>query len=112
MRWAGPEPLPQPIGQAWCETSCRYRAVFYTVIDSQAPDLGAAQGMRLFQYPLEHRCEVAGRGIDDLQDLGSCGLLLQSLARLGQEPRILRGDDRLRREIFQERDFLISKRTN
>ena len=61
MLWAGPEPLPEPTGQAWCETSCRYRAVFLTVIDSQAPDLCAAQGMRLFQYRVEYRREIARR---------------------------------------------------
>src|SRR5262249_12696310 len=61
MRWAGQEALPQPIGKACFETSCRYRAVFLTVIDGQAPNLRAAQGMRLFQYRVEHRRKIAGR---------------------------------------------------
>ena len=55
--------------------------------------------------PLDHRVEnwseVAGRGVDDLQHLGGRGLLLQCLARLGQEPRILHRDDRLRRKVLQ-----------
>jgi hypothetical protein len=57
--------------------------------------------VRLFEDRVENRSEVAGRGIDDLQYLGSRRLLLQRFARLGQEPRILHCDDRLRREILQ-----------
>src|SRR5215470_932456 len=44
---------------------------------------------RLFEHGIEHRGEVAGRGVDDLQHLGGCGLLCQGLARLGQQPRVL-----------------------
>jgi hypothetical protein len=35
----------------------------------------------LFQDRIEHGDEVAGRGIDDLQYLGGCGLLLQRLRK-------------------------------
>jgi hypothetical protein len=56
--------------------------------------------------------EIAGRGIDDLQHLGGRSLLLQSLARLGQESRVLHRDDRLRREILQQRDLLVGERSN
>src|SRR5262249_27206295 len=41
------------------------------------------QMQSLFQHRVEHRREVTGRGIYDLQYLGGRGLLLQSLARLG-----------------------------
>ena len=51
----------------------------------------------------------AGRRVDDLQYLGGRGLLLQSLARLGQEPRILHRGDRLRREVFEQRNLLVSR---
>ena len=74
------------------------------------PNAASHKRMRLFQDRVEHRREVAGRGIDDLQHLGRRGLLLQSLARLGQEPRVLHRDDRLRREILQQRDLLLGKR--
>ena len=66
--------------------------------------------MRLFQHRVEHRREVAGRGVDDLQHLGGRGLLLQRLARLGDQPRVLHRDDRLRREILQQRDLLVGER--
>jgi hypothetical protein len=66
--------------------------------------------VRLFEHRLEDRGEVAGRGIDDLQHLGNGSLLLQGFARLGQEPRILHCDDRLRREIFSQSDLFIAER--
>ena len=59
-----------------------------------------AQPRRSLDHCLEHRREIAGRGIDDAQHLGRRGLLLQRLARLGDEPRVLDRDDRLRREIL------------
>src|SRR5205085_4599401 len=40
---------------------------------------------------------------------GRRGLLLQSLARLGDEPRVLHRDDGLRREVFQQRELLLRK---
>ncbi len=64
---------------------------------------------RLIQHRVEHRREVAGRAVDDLQYLGGRGLLLQGLARLGDQPRILHRDDRLRGEILQQRDLLCPK---
>src|SRR6516165_6988432 len=62
------------------------------------------------EHRVEDRGEVAGRGIDDLQYLGSRGLLLQGFARLGQEPRIFHRNDGLRREILQQRDFFRRER--
>src|SRR5215813_7188968 len=40
----------------------------------------SAKLMRLFQYRVEDWSEVAGRGVDDLQDLGGGGLPLQGFA--------------------------------
>jgi len=60
-----------------------------------------AKAGRLFQHRIEDRREVAGRGIDDLQYLGGRGLLLQGLARLGHEPRVLHRNDGLRRDVLQ-----------
>ena len=51
-----------------------------------------------------------GEQFIDLQYLGGRGLLLQGLARLGQEPRVLHRDHRLRREVLQQRDLLFGKR--
>ena len=77
---------------------------------NRLPIGGPAEAVRLLQYRVEHRREVAGRGVDDLQHLGGRGLLLQRLARLGHQPRVLHRDDRLRREILQQRDLLVGER--
>ena len=42
--------------------------------------------------------------------LGGRGLLLQGLARLVNQPRVLHRDDRLRREVLQQRDLLVGER--
>ena len=84
----------------------------FAVVRSQGAVVGIAERMRLIENRVEHRREVAGRGIDDLQDLGGRGLLLQCLARLGQKPRVLHRDDRLRGEILQQRDLLVGKRAH
>src|SRR5690242_17214685 len=70
---------------------------------------GVAQADGLFEHRVKHRCEIARRGVDDLQYLRSRGLLLQSLARLGDEPRILDSNDRLGREILQQGGLLVGE---
>ena len=82
----------------------------FAVIGAACAERGLAQPRRLFEHRVEHRREVAGRGIDDPQHLGGRGLLLQRLARLGDQPRVLHRDDRLRREVLQQRDLLVGER--
>jgi hypothetical protein len=86
---------------------CRRCAEDLACAQHQRPMGDAAKVMRLFQYCVEHRGEVAGRGVDDLQYFGGCRLLLQCLARLGQEPRVLHRNDRLRRETPQQRYLIV-----
>ena len=108
----------------WCRTGpheplCKFlgytmggdRVKTLAVAENQTPS-APRKRVRLFEHRVEHRYEVAGRGIDDLQDLGGGGLLLQGFARLGDEPRILHRDDRLRREILQQRDLLVGERAD
>src|SRR5258708_34970335 len=66
-----------------------------------------AQSRCLLQHRVEHRSEVAGRAVDDLQYLGGRGLLIQGLAGLGDQPRVLHRDHRLRGEVLQQRDLLF-----
>src|SRR5215469_10246120 len=87
----------------------RSKARLVPVANHQHACCSAAKGVRLLQYCIEHRGEVARRGIDDLQYLGGRGLLLQRFARLGQQPRVFHRNDRLRREILYERDFLFGE---
>src|SRR5262245_11894353 len=48
----------------------------------QAAEIEPRKSRRFFQHRVEDGGEVAGRGIDDLQHLGSRGLLLQGLAEV------------------------------
>ena len=74
----------------------------FAIKGGQRPVLSPAKSVRFLQNGVEHWGEIAKRGIDDLQYLSGRGLLLQRLARLGQEPRILHRDDRLRGKILQQ----------
>jgi hypothetical protein len=62
--------------------------------------------VRLVEDCLEHRREIARRGVDDAEHLGGGRLLLQGLAGLGDEPRVFHRDHRLRGKILQEGDLL------
>ena len=56
---------------------------------------GFTQPHRLFQHRIEHRRQIAGRGVDDLQHLGGRGLLIQRLPLFGQQTSILDRDHSL-----------------
>src|SRR6516225_6689582 len=71
------------------------------VIEFESSMIDAAKTHRFFEHCVEHRREIAGRRIDDLQYFGGRGLLLQCLARLGDESRVLNCDDCLLREVFE-----------
>src|SRR5262249_52516036 len=47
---------------------------------------------------------------DDLQDFGSCGLLLQRLAQFVEQARVLDGDDGLGGKIFNQLNLLVGER--
>src|SRR5207248_11471866 len=85
-------PLPQNIGEFVRNGIRRDGMQVLAVVELQAPMSGAAKGVCLFQHRVENRREIAGRGIDDLQYLGRRSLLVQRLARLGYEPRVLHRD--------------------
>ena len=55
------------------------------VVGPKTAERRLAKPHRLFEHRVEHRREVAGRGIDDLQNLGGRGLLLQRLVALRSE---------------------------
>ena len=69
-----------------------------------------AQPHRLLQHRIEHRRQITGRGVDHLQHLGGRCLLLQRLALLGDQPRILDRDHRLIGEGADEFDLPVGKR--
>ena len=59
------------------------RAETFAIVGTRTPEAGLAQPHRLFQHRVEHRGEIAGRGIDDPQHLGGRGLLVERLRQFG-----------------------------
>jgi hypothetical protein len=74
--------LPPPLDKARVAAH-RSGSEILAVIGVQMATCGLAQPQRLFQHRIEHRLQVAGRGIDDLQHLGGGSLLFQCLVKLG-----------------------------
>src|SRR5262249_41649933 len=64
---------------------------------------------RFFEHCLEHGRKDARRRIDGLQHLRRCCLLLQRIAQLVEQPRVLDRDDGLAGEAFDEFDLLLSE---
>jgi hypothetical protein len=77
------------------------------VIRPEQAEGGPAQRQRLVEHRVEYRRELARRGIDHLQHFGGCRLLLQGLARLGNEPSVFDRDHCLRGEVLQQRDLFV-----
>src|SRR5215469_7273312 len=107
-----PDALSQPAGERLRYAMTRDRAEVLAVVKKQASEFGPAEGMRLIQDRVKHRRQIARRRIDDLQDLSGRGLLLQCFTRLGQEPRVLHRNYRLRSKVLQQHDLFVCKRTD
>ena len=71
---------------------------------------GFAQPHRLFQHRVEHRRQIAGRSVDNLQHLGGRGLLLQRLLLFGDQPRVFDRDHRLIGEGADKLDLPVGER--
>src|SRR6516164_6232910 len=87
----GPTGDWQSLSQSVCEllglTADGDSTKFLAIDDYQATRCGFAERMRLVQHRIKDGLKVSGRGIDNLEDLGGGGLLLQRLARLRDEAR-------------------------
>src|SRR5262245_201113 len=64
---------------------------------------------RRFDQRFEYRLQVKGRAADDLEHIGSGGLLLQRLAQLVEQARVLDGDDGLGSEALDQLDLLVGE---
>src|SRR5438552_15609986 len=76
---AGAKALCYHFGESVRHVVLSSRAQRFTIKKQEAAKVRTTQAVRLFQYRVEDRREVARRGVDDLQDLGSCSLLFQRL---------------------------------
>ncbi|MFZ1152920.1 MAG: hypothetical protein WAR76_24835 [Xanthobacteraceae bacterium] len=59
---------------------------------------------------IEHRLKIEGRAANDLEHVGSGGLLLERLPQFVEQPRVLDGDDGLSGEVCNQRDLLVGER--
>src|SRR6516225_3398703 len=108
--WAWHVALAQPFLERLRQTVHGNSLESIAVIKLQTTVAHSTEAVRLFQYRLEYRRELARRGIDNFQYFGGRGLLLQCFALLGQEPRVLDGDDSLVGKALEEVDLLEGER--
>ena len=71
-------------GEGRGHASCGDRSDLAAVAGRQKPELRLAEAHRPFEYRIEYRREIAGRGVDDLQDLLGRSLLLQKLVAVDE----------------------------
>src|SRR5204863_32978 len=84
--WAS---LPNVLRRFWIAAKHRNGMKQFTVEGAKRPECSIAKFHRLLDNRIEYRRKVARRRVDDPQHLGGRGLLLQRLARLGDQPRVL-----------------------
>src|SRR5204863_327792 len=96
-----PKRVRYGVSRHWVET--------LAIVGPQAGKSDPTKPHCLVEHRIEHGREVAGRGIDYAQDLGRGGLLLQGLAGLSNQSRVLHRDDSLRREVLQKRKLFLCK---
>src|SRR5262249_26896884 len=89
---------------------CRGTSEAVAITSAELAESRSTQMHGLFEYRVEHRRQVAGRGIDDLQHLRRRGLLLQGFARLGQQSRILHCNHSLVGKGANQLDLTIGER--
>jgi hypothetical protein len=70
----------------------------------------AGQCRRRLGDRVEGRLDIGRRAGNDPQYLGCRGLALQCLACLGDQPRVLHRDDRLRGKVLQQCDLFVGER--
>src|SRR5262245_29636863 len=71
----------------------------------------AKLGGGLYQR-VQHGLEIESRTTDDLEHVGSCGLLLQGFAQCMEQPRVLDGDDGLVSEACHQFHLSIGEGTH
>src|SRR5499433_1907392 len=76
---------------------------------SNTPHIGLAQFCRRLDQGIEHSLQIEGRAADDLEHVGGGGLLLQRLAQLVEQSRVLDGDHRLGGKVRHQLDLLLGK---
>src|SRR6516165_11524429 len=87
----------------------RDRAKVIALTEIQGTESGFAELCRIRQHGLKDRPQLAEGRADNAQHLRCCGLLLQRLPKLVEQPRVLDGDDGLIGEGLEQRDLSLSE---
>ena len=88
---------------------CGDRAKPVSFIEKEIAEFGLTELSRVRQDCRKHRFQLARRTADDLEHVGGGGLLLQRLALLVEQTRVLDGDDGLVGEVLNQRNLLLSE---
>ena len=90
-----------------CTAVCGDSLIFRSLLAMHCRNIGIAKLCRRLGERVEHRLQVESRTANNLEYIGSRGLLLQRLPQFIEQPRILDGDDSLGGEVLDQRDLLV-----
>src|SRR6516165_9204664 len=79
---------------------------------SNASEVGLAQSGSGFDQCVEHDLKVESRPADGLEHVGSSSLLVQGLAQLVKQTRVLGGDDSLIGKILNQLNLFVGERAH
>src|SRR6266550_3961022 len=98
-----------PLGR---ERVARRGAIGLAVAANDERKIGATQPCRGFGDRRQYRLQIEGRSADRFKHVAGRGLVFErflqiagATAQFVEEPRVFHGDDRLHREILQQRDL-------
>src|SRR5215831_16610559 len=83
---------------------------YIAFVEQQVAEAGLADANSVLKHSLEHWLKFTRRTADDLEHICGGGLLLQRLAQLVEQARVLDGDDGLGGEIAHQLDLLVGER--
>jgi hypothetical protein len=102
-----------------CADRTRRGAVHLALAYEDRCGIDTAESDRGFNQRVQHRLHIGGRAADDVEHVTGRGLVFERLlevsgapTQFAKQPRILHGDDRLRREVLKQRDLLVRERTD
>jgi len=105
--------LPKP-GVRCSRLVGRHIAVDLALVYCNRCGVGAAKPGGGFDHCVQHRLHIGGRAADDVQHVAGRGLVFERFfevagtgLQFAEQPRVLHRDDRLHREVFQERDLFF-----
>src|SRR5262249_13692207 len=90
----------------------RFKVVSFAFRSTYGYHVGLAKARRRFGECGEHRLQIEGRAADDLENVGGGGLLLERLAQLVEQSRVLDGDYGLGGEVLDQLDLLVGERAH